>query len=214
MHRVIRLSRRALRQNLVAITERDTYEVLDIRANAYGHGAETVVSEALSHGLSRFLADEGEDLPRGAERVENPAASLELYGFDDVDTAVMSVHGEVINVKRVEAGAAVSYGYTYRLDRDARLALVALGYADGIPRAASSVCTGAVRGRPFRIAGRIAMDQLVLDVGDVEVAVGDEVTIWGGDGADPARAWGRLIDRSPESLTACIGDRFTTEWVA
>ena len=80
-------------------------------------------------------------------------------------------------------GRGVSYGYTHRADRETTLALVPLGYADGVPRSASGRAEVAIGGRRHPIVGRIAMDQFVVDVGDDPVEVGDRVVVWG----DPAR---------------------------
>ena len=95
---------------------------------------------------------------------------------------VMTVRGRVAAVRRVPAGKGVSYDYTYRTERETTLALVPLGYAEGIPRSASNVAPVVIGGRPFTVSGRVAMDQFVVDVGDLPVAVGDEVVLFG----DPA----------------------------
>ena len=94
-------------------------------------------------------------------------------------------------MRRVPAGQGVSYGYDYRTDRETTLALVPLGYADGVPRQASGAGPVAIGGRRFTVAGRIAMDQFVVDVGDHPVAVGDEVVLFGDPtlGAPAADEW-------------------------
>ena len=91
-------------------------------------------------------------------------------------------------------GQGVSYGYDYRTERETTLALVPLGYADGVPRQASGAGPGRrSAARRFTVAGRIAMDQFVVDVGDHSVAVGDEVVLFGDPtlGA-PAATTGRM----------------------
>jgi alanine racemase len=94
--------------------------------------------------------------------------------------AAMTVRSRLAAVKRVPAGAGVSYGHTYVTDRDTVLGLVPLGYGDGLPRAASGtgpVLVGAVRAT---VAGRICMDQLVVDLGpDSAASVGDPVVLFG-----------------------------------
>ncbi len=94
----------------------------------------------------------------------------------------MTLRAGVINVKRVRPGAGVSYGFDYRAPRETTLALVPMGYADGVPRHASGVGPVSIGGKRYTIAGRIAMDQIVIDVGDDPVAIGDEVVLFG----DPA----------------------------
>ena len=82
-------------------------------------------------------------------------------------------------MRRVPAGQGVSYGYDHRTDRETTLALVPLGYADGVPRQASGAGPVTIGGARFTVAGRIAMDQFVVDVGDHPVAVGDEAVLFG-----------------------------------
>jgi len=94
----------------------------------------------------------------------------------------MRLESEVIAVRRAVAGTGVSYGHTYRADGDRTLALVGIGYADGVPRSASNAARVTIRGREHPIAGRVAMDQFVVDVGDADVDTGDTVVLFG----DPA----------------------------
>ena len=92
-------------------------------------------------------------------------------------------------VKRVPAGSGVSYGHTYTTDRETTLGLVPLGYADGVPRAGGNVGPVLAAGRSRTVAGRVCMDQFVLDLGDDDVAAGDEVVLFGpGDDGEPDRA--------------------------
>jgi alanine racemase len=81
-------------------------------------------------------------------------------------------------VKRLPAGARLSYGLRYTMPSAGTVATVPIGYADGVPRALSA--TGGevlVRGRRHPIAGTVTMDQLMVDVGDGPVEVGDEVVV-------------------------------------
>ncbi len=123
-----------------------------------------------------------------------------LYGvspFDDRTPAdlglrpAMTLRGAVAAVRRVPAGTGVSYGYDYRTPVDTTLALVPLGYADGVPRQASGRGPVVIGGRRFTVAGRIAMDQFVVDVGDHPVSIGDEVVLFGDPtlGVPSARDW-------------------------
>jgi alanine racemase len=101
----------------------------------------------------------------------------------------MSLHGRVSFLKRVAAGSGVSYGWRHIFDRDTTVATVPIGYADGVPRRLSE--TGGqvlVGGRRCPIVGVVTMDQLMVDVGDAEVAVGDHVVLIGRQGDDEVRA--------------------------
>ena len=91
----------------------------------------------------------------------------------------LSWHSAVSFTRRLPAGEALSYGHRYRLERDANVATVPVGYADGYPRALSSAADVLIRGRRCRVAGSVTMDQLMVDCGDLPVASGDEVVLLG-----------------------------------
>lgn len=88
----------------------------------------------------------------------------------------------VIGVKRVRAGEGASYGYTWRAPVDTRVALLPIGYADGIERVASNRAKVLLGGRLRPVVGRIAMNAMTVDLGDDDVALGDEAVLFG----DPA----------------------------
>jgi alanine racemase len=96
---------------------------------------------------------------------------------------VLSVKARVTQVKDIPAGTGVSYGYRFIADRDLRLAVVGIGYADGIPRRLSDRLQVAIRGRLVPQIGSITMDQIMLDVSQIaDLQVGEIVTILGEDG--------------------------------
>lgn len=100
----------------------------------------------------------------------------------------MSVRAKLAMVKRVAKGQGVSYGHFYVTDRETSLALVPLGYGDGIPRHGSGGDGGPgapvlVAGKIRRVAGRVCMDQFVIDVRDDDVRAGDEVVLFGDEAA-------------------------------
>lgn len=145
-------------------------------------------------------------------------AGIGVYGlspFDDETSLelglvpAMTLHGRVAGVRRVDRGTGVSYDYTYRADGETGLALVPFGYADGIPRSASGVAEVAIRGRRHRIAGRVAMDQFVVEVGDAPIEVGDAVTLWGDPttGVPSVDEWARWCGTINYELVTRIGPR-------
>jgi len=98
---------------------------------------------------------------------------------------VLSFHARVVLVKDLPAGTAVSYNRTKTLSRPTRVAIVAVGYGDGVPTAASNRGFFLVRGQRCPILGRVTMDQTIVDVTDLPSAtVGDIATILGAQGAD------------------------------
>ncbi len=93
---------------------------------------------------------------------------------------VCSLHGRVTLIKDLPAGTPISYGQTWRLDRDARVAVLSVGYADGVHRACGNRGKVLIRGRRCRILGSVTMDEIMVDVTDIgEAACGDTATIFG-----------------------------------
>lgn len=129
--------------------------------------------------------------PRGAGAAGPRTASASL-GL----RPAMTVRARVMLAKRVPAGQGVSYGHTYTTDRETTLAVVPLGYADGVPRAASNRALVRLAGAVRQIAGRVCMDQIVLDCGDDPVREGDIATLFGpGDSGEPtADDWAAAVD--------------------
>lgn len=121
----------------------------------------------------------------------------------------MTLATEVAAVRRVPAGAGVSYDHVWRAPAPTTLALVPLGYADGVPRAASDRAEVLLAGTRRPVRGRIAMDQLVVDVGDEEVHVGDEVVLFGdpATGAPSADDWGAWSGSIGYEVVTRIGPR-------
>jgi len=121
----------------------------------------------------------------------------------------MTLRARLALVKRVPAGTGVSYGHRYVTARETTLAVVPLGYADGVPRAAAGLPLVSARGRRWPIAGTVCMDQFVVDFGDEPVAAGDEVVLFGpGDDGEPtAQEWGEALGTISYDLATGIGAR-------
>jgi alanine racemase len=122
----------------------------------------------------------------------------------------LSVKARVSFVKTVSAGSRISYGLRYETARTVRIATVPIGYADGIPRALGHCGAHAlVHGRRVPIAGTITMDQLMLDVGDLDVEVGDEVVLLGAQGDDfvAADEWAARLGTIAYEIVCGIGPR-------
>jgi alanine racemase len=99
-------------------------------------------------------------------------------------------------VKQVPAGAEVSYGATYTLTEDAAVAIIPVGYADGIPRQGSGRLEVRSREGLHHVRGRVCMDQIIMECdSDTRLRARDEVTLFGGDGpsADEWGAWAGTI---------------------
>jgi alanine racemase len=118
----------------------------------------------------------------------------------------MSLRARLASVKRVPTGSGVSYGHEYTTSAETSVGLVPLGYADGIPRAASNVGPVLAAGRIRTVAGRVCMDQVVLDLGDDEASAGDEVVLFGADGPS-ADDWAAACGTIGYEIVTRIGPR-------
>jgi alanine racemase len=166
----------------------------------------------------RHIAATQAAITRPDARLDLVRLGIGLYGVEYDDgadpaalglTPVMELAGTVAAVRRVPAGTGMSYGFIDRTQRETTLALVALGYADGVPRAASGRATVAIDGVTYPQVGRIAMDQFLVDVGDDPVAIGDRVVLWGdpATGAPSASDWARAAGTIGYEIVTRVGAR-------
>lgn len=127
----------------------------------------------------------------------------------------MTVTAPVTTVKRIPAGEGVSYGYLFRPERDTSIAIVPVGYADGFDRAASERAAVSIGRRTYRVRGRIAMNALVIDVGDDPVEVGDEVVLFGDPalGRQGAADWAAASGGITYEVVACLSSALTRRFV-
>lgn len=118
-------------------------------------------------------------------------AGIMLYGYypsNDVDKTkvslkpVMSLKSAIVHLKTLERGRSISYGRVFTTERESKIATLAVGYADGLPRLLTGKCRVLINGTFAPIVGRICMDQCMVDVTDVpNVKLGDEVILIGED---------------------------------
>lgn len=128
----------------------------------------------------------------------------------DLDlTPAMTFESTVLSVKSLRAGDGVSYNHLWRASESTSVALVGAGYADGIPRSATGSAEVEIRGHRYPVVGRIAMDQVVVDVGSANVSVGDRVGIWGDPsaGTPTATEWAEWADTISYDIVTGIGSR-------
>jgi len=125
---------------------------------------------------------------------------------------VMCAEAKVVQTKRVQAGEGVSYGYMYRTPKETTLALVPVGYAEGLPRNASGKAEVSINGKLYTILSRIAMDQFVVDVGDASVSPGDTVIIFG-EGGPSADDLADAAETINYEIVTRIGSRFNREFI-
>ncbi|GAB2746805.1 alanine racemase [Salinifilum aidingensis] len=144
----------------------------------------------------RHLANSAAALTRPDLRFELVRPGIAVYGLDPVSGGcerglrpAMTFRSSVARTKRVAAGESVSYGWTWTAQRPTTLALVPVGYADGVPRGLSGNLSVWLAGRRRPVVGTVCMDQVVVDCGDAEVPAGSEVVLFGpGDRGEPTAA--------------------------
>lgn len=173
------------------------------------HRQSAAFAEAVELAERRGARPEVRHLANSAATLTNPDARWDLvrpgiavYGLSPVpDVAgperfglrpAMTLSAQLALVKDVDAGQGVSYGHAYTTDAPTRLGLVPLGYADGVPRHASGSGPVLVAGRRTTVAGRVCMDQFVVDLGpDAAPRAGDDAVLFGpGDAGEPtAQDW-------------------------
>jgi alanine racemase len=164
----------------------------------------------------RHLANSAATLTLPAAHFDLVRPGVAVYGLNPVPelpapglVPAMTLRSEVVLAKRVPAGEGVSYGHQYTTTRETTLALVPLGYADGVPRNATNRGPLAINGRRYRIAGRVCMDQIVVDVGDDDVHAGDEVVLFGpGTAGEPtAQDWADALETIHYEVVTRVGPR-------
>ncbi|MGW7020927.1 alanine racemase [Streptomyces decoyicus] len=127
----------------------------------------------------------------------------------------MTLEASLASVKRVPGGHGVSYGHHYTTPGATALALIPLGYADGIPRHASGTGPVLVAGKRRTVAGRIAMDQFVVDLGGDSAEPGDPAVLFGpGDRGEPtAEDWAQVAGTIGYEIVTRIGSRVPRVYV-
>jgi alanine racemase len=194
------------------------------RADEPGHPANRAGRERFAWGLAvarrhalrpplRHLAATAATLTDPLSRHTLCRVGAGLVGIDPTRTTplrpAMTLTAPVVTVRDVAPATPVGYGHTWAAARATRLALLPLGYADGLPRAASGRAEVLLRGRRCPVVGLVSMDQAVVDVGTLPVAVGDVATVFGpGDDGEPTVAeWAAWSGTIEHEIVTGIGAR-------
>ncbi|MFF9868428.1 alanine racemase [Streptomyces sp. NPDC013953] len=182
----------------------------DMLGYAEKAGVEPEVRHIANSPATLTLPESYFDLVRAGIALYGVSPSPELGTAADFGLrAVMRLVGSLALVKTVPAGHGVSYGHHYVTERETNLGLVPLGYADGIPRHASGRGPVLVGGKVRTVAGRVAMDQFVVDLGGDAVEPGAPAVLFGaGDQGEPtAEDWARAADTIAYEIVTRIGSR-------
>lgn len=197
---------------------------IDQQLGVFREAVELAESARL-HPETRHIANSAATLSLPRSHWDMVRPGIACYGVDPVPPAqrdghpllrpAMTLTAAVVQTKRAPAGSGISYGHTHVTERDTTLAVVPLGYADGISRHASSRGSVAIRGQRMPILGRVCMDQLVVDTGDVPVTAGDEVLLFGpGERGEPtAQDWADVTGTIPYEVLTRVAPRVPRRYV-
>jgi alanine racemase len=175
-------------------------------------------------GFRRHLSNTAGTLLHPGSRGDLVRVGLGLYGLlpsppcaELIEvTPAMRVVSHISYLQRLPAGSRPSYGRRRPLTIESTVATVPIGYADGVPRLLSNrngeVLIG---GRRFPLAGTVTMDQILVDIGDADVRVGDEVVLLGTQGGSeiPADEWAEKTDTISYEIVCGIGPRLPRRYV-
>jgi alanine racemase len=135
---------------------------------------------------------------------------LSWDGEDPGLAPVLAWKSQVTSLRTLHRGETAGYGHTFTADTETRIALLPAGYADGLNRLLSNRGHVLVRGQKAPIAGRVSMDQTMVDVTGIPgVAIGDEVVLIGSQGGQSIDAWdlADLTDTIPWEVLCAISAR-------
>lgn len=173
--------------------ERDGEEYTKKQFEIFMAAIEKIEKEAAVHFSIRHCANSGVMYNYPEMYLDMVRPGIALYGVYEgegagcsISTApVMELKSRIIQVKDVEAGEKISYGGIFTAEKNMKVAVVSIGYADGLHRVLSGKIDMLVHGKRCRQIGRICMDMCMIDVTDVKnVKAGDIATVFGHDGRE------------------------------
>lgn len=132
--------------------------------------------------------------------------------FDQVRPGIMTMcdivtlKSRVTQIRTVEAGHAIGYGWTHRATVTTRVAIVQAGYADGVKRSVSNRGSVGIHGKRYPIVGRVCMDVVAVDIDNADISVNDPVIIFG-DGGPSLVEFAMWADTIPYEILTGIGQR-------
>jgi alanine racemase len=198
----------AVAEEDIEYTRRQTVALLRFRDTLAEEGIKPMLVHAANTAGGLLLSETRFDLVR---------AGIGIYGLrPDPDMAVevelrpaMRVVSQVALLRTLPAGERPSYGRRRALGQRSVVATVPIGYADGVPRRLSDTGEALIRGKRYSFAGTITMDQVMIDIGEDPVAVGDEVVLLGaqGDDAITADEWAKKLGTINYEIVCGFGPR-------
>jgi alanine racemase len=141
---------------------------------------------------------------------------LLCYGYGDSYVApCFSLKAKVSYFKVVEQGAGISYGHTYKTSSKTRVITIPVGYGDGYRRAFSNQGFVLIRGKKYKVSGVVCMDQFMVDIGNNDVYIEDEVTLLGVQGKEAItlEAAAKIADTVPYELLYSFNARLSRIYI-
>ncbi|MFC5380111.1 alanine racemase [Aquipuribacter nitratireducens] len=201
------------------------HPTVDAQAEAFAEAVDVLRAAGLRP-TWRHLANSAATLTRADLHLDLVRPGLAVYGLSPVpDLATsaelglrpaLTLRSRLALTKRVRAGEGVSYGHVWTAPHDTVVGLVPLGYADGLPRAATGHAEVWVGARRAPVVGRICMDQVVVDLGpSAHDRIGDDVVVLGpGDRGEPtAQDWAEAAGTISYEVVARLGARLPRRYV-
>lgn len=139
-------------------------------------------------------------------------AGIVVYGYTDKlhnfgFKPILSLKSKVVLVRKVYKDESISYGMTWKANRDTKVAIIPIGYADGLSRKLSNNWEVKINGKYYPIRGKVCMDIIIVDVGQDNIREDDEVLIFGDDERLNANTMADRIDTITHEILVRIGDR-------
>ena len=198
------------------------HPTIGVQLAGFNEAVETAARDGLGD-VPKHVANSAATLTLPDAYYDMVRPGIAVYGLDPMggDPAAyglrpaMTVQAAVTLVKRVPQGSGVSYGHEYTTSRPSTLALIPVGYADGIPRNATNVGPLWLGGARRTIAGRVCMDQFVVDMGDDPVQAGETAVLWGpGTAGEPtAQDWATALGTIHYELVSRVGGRMVRRYL-
>lgn len=207
-----------------ACSDEPDHPANDQQEAAFRRAVEVATAAGL-HPEVRHLSSSAAAFTRRSAHFDLVRCGIAAYGLSPVPqlrtsaelglTPAMTARARLAVVKRVPAGTGVSYGHTHVTDRETSLGLVPVGYGDGLLRSGSSAAELLVGGRRRTVAGRVCMDQVMVDVEDDPVTAGDWAVLFGpgASGEPTAEDWARACGTISYEVVTRIGGRFARRHV-
>lgn len=162
-------------------------------------------------GIRAHLANSGGVAHYPDSHLDMVRPGLMSFGYGSLPgiAPCFSLKSRVSYFKVVGSGTGIGYGHTYTTQKQTRIATIPIGYGDGYRRALSNRGSVLIRGHRFPIVGTICMDQFMVDIGDREAFVGDEVVLIGRQGNDAITLaeMGKLCDTIPYEILCLFNER-------